>query len=198
MANTPELYNAALAGGYGAAQGRWLTNTDSETYLPYRDAIIALATAIDTALGAVSAVTTADASIMQALVMGVINDRFPVSTDEAAYTEIANAIAAAWGEARGGQEPGGASPILVSVDLDVPETVSGFVRVSAGSIAAFRLPIIGVQAFWPQGASVPIALGIIDAYITNPITGATTVRFLADNFLAATVTVNLIGWAGSV
>ena len=98
MANNQDLYNAAVAGIAGGCSERWITNTSPASYEGFRNAVDALANAIDALIPAAGGVGNDKARVMQSLCQGVMANRLITSSDPADYSDIAAAIVACYTE----------------------------------------------------------------------------------------------------
>lgn len=96
MPNNAGLYNSVINGGIGGSHERWITDSNDSGYSEIRNAITALADAVDVLIDPDNELSDADARLMQAIVQGVFADRYPQSTEILDYNEIAQSIVALW------------------------------------------------------------------------------------------------------
>lgn len=97
MANNVLIYNGIIQGATGGLHERWLTNTQSASYIDIRNTIVALATAVD-ALIPIGEITTADGNLMQSIAQGVFAGRYLVASND--ISSIAQAMVALWTQLR--------------------------------------------------------------------------------------------------
>lgn len=98
MPNNQDLFNAAVAGIAGGCSERWITNTSPASYEGFRDAVEALANAVDTLIPPAGGIGNDQARVMQSLCQGVMANRLITSTDPNDYADIAAAIVACYTE----------------------------------------------------------------------------------------------------
>lgn len=98
MPNNQDLYNGAVAGISGGIQERWIVNSSSDSYNSVRQAIVALATAIDGLIPDVGGVGNDKTRVMQSLCQGIMANRYITSVASSDYAAIAQAIVAYYTE----------------------------------------------------------------------------------------------------
>lgn len=79
--------------------------------------------------------------------------------------------------------PGGAGPSLIPFSVSISE-VSGAGQVVEASATIPELvgaTFTGVDVIWPAATS-PFPLALLDAAVSDPLTGEVTVRFLSTDF----------------
>ena len=161
--NNPALYTAVIAGATGGAEtGRWITDTNPNDYQGLVNAIIAIATAVDSAIpGINSGPSLSQILLLQSITQGVFTNRNPTDIVVADYLAIANAIAALFNKTNSVAAPIPTILALGHIHDDGTPDGSGIVIVTEYNIASvtYSVPLSGPPA-------VP---GFYDITFKNPI-----------------------------
>lgn len=154
----PILFNSAICGGLGGSQQRWISNPNEAAYAEIQSIVVAIATAIDEALGVQTGVNSAQADLMQSIAQGILSSRYPSSANKDDYDAIAAAIVAMYLQLKGALDADGnpnptGDPNTVAL-FDGDGVLSDTPELLATSINPFSL--VGIQDYREGGGNGPL------------------------------------------
>lgn len=118
VANNASVFNAAIGGAAGGAASRWITNQNVSDYNDIAFQCLLFGTAVDLAIPAEAAISTAENDLMESICAQVVASRwFPTGNDIDDYRDIALSIKAMWTCLRAVMQPTAAGDIVPLSDV---------------------------------------------------------------------------------
>lgn len=155
MPNNNALYNAVIAGVTGGGNNRWLRSSTPSSYTSFADAVVLVATAVDSAIAPIiGGPSQGQIDLLRSITQGVFESRFPLTNTD--YSTIAASIAAQFTEL---------STKLLAITIEEPsitaqvtKTPTGFENQTSSTLSFTDLtrtftisPVVGSYNIWYHG-----------------------------------------------